>query len=69
MLDKQSSDNERIEKLNQQKELRINRQTNILQKEMLEKEKFYEIIAEAAKTPNYKKVKQKISELEIMIGD
>ena len=67
MLEKQSSDKERIEKLNLQKELRVQRQTTILQKEMLEKERFYEIIAEAAKSPNQKKVKQKISELELMI--
>ena len=67
MLEKQISDKERIEKLNLQKELRVQRQTTILQKEMLEKERFYEIIAEAAKSPNQKKVKQKISELELMI--
>ena len=69
MLEKQSSDKERIEKLNLQKELRVQRQTTILQKEMLEKERFYEIIAEAAKSPNQKKVKQKISKLELKIGN
>jgi hypothetical protein len=66
LIDKQFIDSERIEKITQDREMKIKKKMDVMIKGMIEKEKTNKIIAAAFKSPDYKQIRKKLSELEIM---